>query len=452
MRFGRVHLALQIALTALVLTALVLTASALASEDREGAGAGSESGAAGADAREEPARHSVPALLPPKLAPRSLPRPDASVPSPAAAGRAPSSPVAAPRKKVKPGAPVEIGTRKDDFKARLGSQSARGGGVVGRYDGLMASQALGESARLNLASGFPLVPSNTAGFDPGRSFYALSLDLAPFEAGLSGRIFGVQQHMGAKQDHHAIGGELGFDHAHGFGLLTLDYDVDFRDLGAVSLLAGTKLGARTTVNALLDARRYTGPSAYATLQTQPVASVQQLLDRLSQGEIRAPTFASEAQTRTVALGASRQLTDRLQLAGDVTLKNVLPDSTPSRVAAPPVGQIDYVVRATWKDLWLARSSTTAALRIAELADSRRYSGSVGGQYPILQSLRVGPDLSFELAEGKERWSYRPSMRFEYLQTRLRLEFQLGLEIRDVGLRNPADRTGMFYKVGYRYDF
>jgi hypothetical protein len=407
--------------------------------------------------RKQPSRSERAATptLPGSLAPRDLP-PAAQTPLPASAPAArPATPPTPDSKKPRnAGAPVEIRTPKDDFKAQLGSQAARGGGVVGKYDGVTASKALGDAARLNLLGGFPLAPSSEARFDPNRSFYALSLDLIPFDQGVVGRIFGVQQRIDAKQERNAIGGELGFDHARGFGLVSVDYDVGFRDVGALSLLASTKLDARTTLNAYFDARRYANaPSPYAALQGgQAIGSVAQLLDRLAQAELRAPSFDSAAQTRTVGLGAARQLTSQLRLAADLTLRDVIPDPATPRTPAPAAaGQLDYSLKATWKDFLIARSSTSAGLRIAELADSRRYAGSLGGQYPLLQNLRVGPDLAFEFAEAKEQWTYKPSMRFEYLQSKLRLDFQLGLELRDLD-GAPLDRTGVFYRVGYKYDF
>jgi hypothetical protein len=388
-----------------------------------------------------------PRVLPEKLAPRSVPPVDAAIP-PSASRRPSTLPATDGKSSRKPGTPVEIRAPEDGFNAQLGSQAARGGGVLGRYDGVMASQAIGDAAKLNLVSGFPLAQAR---FDPNRSFYALSLDLEPFDGG-KGRVFGVQQRIDAEQQRNAVGGELGFDHARGFGLLSVDYDVDFRDVGVVSLLASTRLGERTTLNAFVDARRYSNaPSAYAAVQDASVASVEQLFDKLSQSELRAPSFDSAAQTRTVALGAARQITPRLRLAGDVTRKDVIPQSL-TQGAPAPAGQLDYSVRATWKDLLIAKSSTTARLRIADLPDSRRYSGSLGGQYPLLQNLKVGPDLAFEFADVQERWTYKPSMRFEYLQSRLKLDFQLGLELSDMGVGAGLERTGVFYKVGYRYDF
>jgi hypothetical protein len=432
--------------------AFVLTTSALASDDRERAPVVAE---AETDAPDGASSAPAPPILPKKLAPRAVPKANVPVsPSTAAAQKPAGAPASEGKKSKTAGAPVEIRTSEDDFAARVGSQAARGGGLLGRYDGVTASKALGDAARLNLVGGFPLASSNDARFDPNRSFYALSLDLAPFDESLEGRIFGVQQRIDEEQERHAVGGEIGFDHARGFGLVSVDYDVDVGNVGQVSLLASTKLDARTTVNAFVDARRYTSdPTAYSALQGQSIASVDQLLDKLSQSELRAPSPDSGAQTRTVTLGASRQLTSRLQLAADVTLKDVIPeDLVPSTSAPDVMGELDYSVHATWKDFLIGRSSTTARLRIAELEDSRRYSGSLGGEYPLLQNLRVGPDLAFEFADLKEQWIYKPSMRFEYLKSRLRLDFQLGLEISDIGVGSAEDRTGMFYRIGYRYDF
>ena len=184
---------------------------------------------------------------------------------------------------------------------------------------------------------------------------------------LTGRIFGVQQRIDAERQRRSVGGELGLDHARGFGLVTLDYDVDFRDVGAISLLATTRLGEQTAVNARVDARRYRStPTGYSALQGRSVTTVQQLHERLSQSEIRAPAFDAGAETRTVKLEASRQLAADLLLSADVSLESVIPDPlSPARKPATAREQIDYSLRATWKDLLISQSSTTAALRIAE---------------------------------------------------------------------------------------
>jgi hypothetical protein len=318
----------------------------------------------------------------------------------------------------------------------------------------MASKALADGARLNVVGGFPVAPANAALFDPSRSFYALSLDLAPFDD-FGGRIFGVEQRSDVGPQRHAVGGELGIDHARGFGLLSVDYDVDFRDYGMLSLLASTKLDARTTLSAFLDASRYTNaPSAYSAIQDASVATVAELRDKLAQAELRTPSFDAGARTRTVTLGALRELSARLRLAADVTRKDLIPDAlTPSLPARAAASELDYSLRAMWKDFLIAQSSTSVGLRIAELADSRRYTGSLGGQYPLWQNLRVGPDLAFELADAQGRWTYKPSMRFEYLESRLRLDLQLGLELSDLQTSGSGlERTGIFYRLGYRYDF
>jgi hypothetical protein len=398
-------------------------------------------------------REASPSVLPKRLAPRTAPPVDVSIPPSAATKPALKPKDGEAKKPRKPSDPLEI-RDEGNFNARLGSQSARGGGVLGRYDGVMASKALGDAASFNLVGGFPLASSSDARCDLTRSFYALSLELTPFDEKVAGKIFGVQQRVSEELERNAIGGELRFDHERLFGLATVDYDVDVREVGMITLLASARLDARTTLNAFVDARRSSAPTAYAPIQGQSVRSVEQLLDRLSQSEIRAPLLDSPVQARTFTLGASRLLTSRLELAADVTLKDLVAKSMlATAVGVPPDPQIDYSVRATWKDFLISRSSTTAGVQIAEMADFRRYAASLGGRYPILQNFRVGPDLSLEYGEIEERWTYKPSLRFEYLQSRLRLDFQLGLEISEIGAgAEPGERRGVFYSVGYRYDF
>jgi len=367
----------------------------------------------------------------------------------------PSGKQAPERPRRAAGTPLEIRTPEDSFSARLGSQAVKEGGLLGRYDGVVASKTLANAARLSVLGGFPTTAADAARFDLDRSFYALSVDLAPFDESLTGRLFGVQQRIDAAEQRRSVGGEFGFDASRGFGLVTVDYNLDFRELGAVSLLATTQLDDQTTLNAAFDARRYTNAQAsFSTLRSPSVGSVGQLLDKLSQVELRAPSFDASTQTRTLSLGASRRLTTDLELAADVTLKDIIPQEiASSRSTAMPIEQLDYALRATLKDFWLAKSSTTASLRVAERAESRRYSGTLSSQIPVWSSFRVGPDLAVDFLDVEEQWTYKPSMRFEYLRDRMRIDFRLGLEINDYGLgRNVVERSPVVYKVGYRYDF
>ena len=86
--------------------------------------------------------------------------------------------------------------------------------------------------------------------------------------------------------------------------------------------------------------------------------------------------------------------------------------------------------------------------------SRRYSGALGGPYPLLlKGLRVGPDLAFELSDARDERIYEPSMRLEYLRERLRLDLRLGLELNDLRRSGRSvERESLFYRIGYRYDF
>ncbi len=365
---------------------------------------------------------------------------------PGVRGKPPGSP------RPRAGVPLELRTVENAFNARIGSQTALG---LGRYDGLLASQALGAAARLNLVGGFPLTASNTSRFDLDRSFYSLSVDVLPNDGGLTGRIFGVQQQVGTESERRSIGGQFGVDYTNGFGLIAVDYDVEFGDLGALSLLATTRLGSGTSLQAAFDARRYAGVQpVFSIVEGGSVSTVGQLLERLSEREIRAPLFDPQAQTRTFRLGGSRQITPELELSAGFTFEDVVSaELSSARANTSGQEQLDYSLAATWRNFLVAKSATMASLRIADSSDSRRYSGMLGGQYPLIGNLRFGPDLALEFREARAEWTYKPSLRFEYLRSRLRLDFRLGLEVRDSGVPREALSAGsLFYRIGYRYDF
>jgi hypothetical protein len=329
------------------------------------------------------------------------------------------------------------------FTARAGRQVARSGGLLGRYDGVMASAPLGSAARLNQLGGFPVDTSSEDRMTGKRSFYAVSVDLPPLAGGLSGQVFATRQRV-SLVDRSSVGASLGFNRERGFGFAAADYDLESRELGMAMFVAIARIDERTAVKAFADVRRNSSPTAYKATQGKSVGSVDQLLETLSQSDIRKVALDRGAERRTFTLGASRQLAPSVQIAGDVTFK------TQQDGRESSASELSYLLAATWTDPSEPLGYTTAALQLVDGATSTSYVGSLGGYYPISEGLGIGPDLSLEYrgaGDADRRWAYRPSLRLEYLAVLLRLDLQLGLE-----LGGAADGTGYFYSIGYEGKF
>ncbi len=330
------------------------------------------------------------------------------------------------------------------FTARIGRQGARAGGLLGRYDGLLASAPLGSAARLNLVGGFPVDTSSEDRMSGRRSFYAVSVELPPLADGFVGQVFATRRRVNVAE-RSSVGASLGFNRARGFGFAAADYDLESGELGMAMFAAVARIDDRTALKAFADVRRNSSPTAYKATQGKPLRSVDQLLDTLAQSDIRKVALERGAERRTFTLGASKQLAPRVQLAGDVTLKTQQDRG----------GELSYTLAATWTDPAEPLGYSTAGLQLVDGVASRSYIGSVGGYYPLSEGLGVGPDLSLEYrsAEGFDpRWMYRPSLRLEYLAALLRLDFQLGLELGGAVDAGAGSGTGYFGSIGYEGKF
>jgi hypothetical protein len=334
------------------------------------------------------------------------------------------------------------------FTARVGRQAARSGALLGRYDGIMASAPLGSAARLNLLGGFPVDTSSEDRMSGERSFYAVSLDLPPLADGFRSQVFATRQRVSVLE-RSSVGASLGFNRERGFGFAAADYDLEARELGMAMFVAVARIDERTAVKAFADVRRNAAPTAFKATQGKRVQSVDQLLDTLSQSDLRKVALDRGAERRTFTLGASRQLAPALQLSGDVTLKTQQDNRTSSG------GELSYALAATWADPSEPLGYTTAGLQLVDGVTSRSYIGSLGGYYTISESLGIGPDLSLEYRGAGDpdlRWTYRPSLRLEYLTTLLRLDVQLGLELGGLAGGSASDGTGYFGSIGYEGTF
>jgi hypothetical protein len=352
---------------------------------------------------------------------------------------------------------VETHDRVHGWTLRFGRQSPRGGGVLGRYDGANVGFDLLPKLRLGLVSGFPVDFTQSNRIDAGRYFYGGSLELGTLFDHWDLQLYGIQQLIDGIEDRRAVGGELRFIHSRGFGLGLVDYDISY---GAVNWAMGVgnwRIDDATSVNVLADWRLSPALTTFNALQGQLVDDIDDLLDLFPESEIR--EFASDrtARATTFTLGLSRQLTAHWQLSSDVTLSNLSGTEASGGIDAMPGtgNEYYYSLNATVTDLLVQGGYTTFGARYADAATGDRYSISVGGRYPIMERLRIGPRLVMELRrgeDGSQQWSARPSMRAEVRWRRFRIEAEVGLD-RQEGTVNDidADETELYFWLGYRLE-
>jgi hypothetical protein len=353
---------------------------------------------------------------------------------------------------------VDARWNEEQYSMRLGRQSPSVGGVMGRFDGVVLGTPVSRFLRLNLVSGFPVDFTESNRVDTDRYFYGLSADIATFWHYWDAQLFGIQQRIGDFEDRTAVGGQLRFTHSDGFGLGLVDYDTSYGELNTAMLIANWRLSETTTFNALVDIRKSPFLTTFNALQGQSVTDLDELEDLFSKDEIRQFAQDRTATSRMFTLGAWHQLNSTWQVSGDVTLSNLSDTKASGGVVANEGtgNEFFYALRTTATNLLVEGSFTTFAARYADANTSDRYELSAGGRYPLIERVRVGPQIAVELRRNHmvaDQMLYRPSLRLEYRRRSFSFELEGGVEIAK-GTANDAnaDENRYFFSVGYRYDF
>ncbi len=213
---------------------------------------------------------------------------------------------------------VEVENKAVDYLVRLGRQNGNSGGVLGRFDGAWLRYGFTPKYRINVVAG-ALSEHNV---DYIRQFYGINLDIGPIAEKWSGNVFFVNQEVKDITDRRAVGGEVRyFDNGKSVYSL-LDYDTLYNRLNIAMAQGNWQTEGGTNYNMLIDHRNspilttvnsLTGSTLngqYATLNRARRAGI-------SVADLRQFAIENTLKTDTVLVGATRQVTPRWQLGGDV---------------------------------------------------------------------------------------------------------------------------------------
>ena len=353
---------------------------------------------------------------------------------------------------------IDVSSRRSVYSARLGRQSASGGGVLGRFDGIKVWREISERLRLSLVSGFPVEFSDSNRINSQRFFYGTSADFGPFLERWDVQLFAIRQELHGVEDRSAIGGQIRYTGGQSFALALVDYDVSYSALNTLMFISNWRLGESTNISVSADRRKSPILTTRNAIQGQPVEDFDDLEALFDEEQIRDLAEDRTADSSTATLGISHRFSSGWQIAGDVSVSN-LSDTPASGVVPATPGtdnEYNFSLRATGTDLIVDGSFTTFGLRFANADTNDRYSATIAARYTLLDGLRLGPRVSLELRRNDgsaDQWKLRPLLRLDYRWRAFQFELDGGVDIeRGTANDNDADETEYFVNVGGRYDF
>lgn len=215
---------------------------------------------------------------------------------------------------------IEINNKESDYLARLGRQNGNSGGVLGRFDGALFRYALNPTYKLN----FVLGALDEYQVDYRRHFYGVNLDIGPINDSWSGNAYYINQKVGDVKDREAVGTEVRYFNKALSVYSLVDYDTMFKKVNIAMIQGNLLTESGINYNMLVDHRKApiltmtNSLPAYFGLPVNSTNLAQALRTGLvNVADIRNDAIAQTLNSDLVLFGATKQLSPKWQIGGDV---------------------------------------------------------------------------------------------------------------------------------------
>lgn len=342
---------------------------------------------------------------------------------------------------------------------RLGRQTLRNQGVLGRFDGAIVSWQWAPDYRLNVLAGLPVYnPNETVNTD--RTFYGFSVDALNVLDLVDVNLFVNIQDVDGINDRQAAGAEIRYFGQDKSLIASVDYDFGYSELNSLAALGNWTFRNSLTLNGRFDWRKSPYLTTENALNGQRASSIQELLLSFTEGEIRQLALDRSGAMQSFALGVSRPISERFQVSADVTASKY--DGTPDSGGVNGTedsGTLIYsYLSLVGTSLLMEGDVSVLGLRYSDSGVATSAALFLDTRYPLTKNLRLNPRL---LVSHREMTAVdvtellvRPGLRVLYRMTRqFRLEFEGGGEFgsRDSGSESNHS-TGYYLYMGYSADF
>jgi len=355
---------------------------------------------------------------------------------------------------------LETTYRELDLTTKIGRQIRNTGGVLGRFDGGVASWQANPFVRFNLVGGSPVLQRRDQPFKDEKVLFGGSVDVRPGIEGLETSLFYIEQLDRSILDRQAVGVELRYLRPSVQFFSTVDYDIHFDTLNAAVASGSWTLADQSNIYGAADYRKSPYLSAWTALQGQPFLRLYDLLKVMSQDQVDQLALDRTSTYESVMLGYAFPLSDKYKLTVDGTVAHSSGTIASGGVEATLSPGTDYYasVQLAGTNLFLDGDMYAGGLRYAHYSDSDLYVLDMSVRYPVSEALKVTPRLRLGYRTGDSvpltELTAMPSLLLNYYVTRdFSFEFEGGANWTRLDQNGARDTTTeLFVTAGFRYDF
>ncbi len=357
----------------------------------------------------------------------------------------------------------ELKNRISDYSGRIGRQSATGGGVMGRFDGISLGSGFMSKYRGNVVAG-RLADTTSTIRTTQPVFYGASLDMTgSTEGGWSGSVYAINQTLEGIADRRAVGAELRYFEIKKTVFALFDYDTSYKAVNTALVQGTLNTESGTIYNFLVDHRKTPSLSTRNALNGAITTSLGVLMQGMTESALRELAKARTATANLVQVGATHPLDEKWQIGGDIKLSNVssMPPSGTSDVQGilpftPGTGnEWTFTGQLIGSNILTGRDISVFGLNriTSDLINAHSLfvsNRSMVSRWTYDTSLRLYRQNNFGMATTRTT----PSIKVSYLaKDRINIEVEGSLERTNVSGNGTSSRTTRkFFSLGFRSDF
>lgn len=353
---------------------------------------------------------------------------------------------------------IEQSARDRSYLYRMGRQTGSGGGVLGRFDGVLLGYSPNSTWRINGVIGTPVEFYNSDA--EKKTFAGMNLDLTRLPEQWSGSGYFIHQKVAGIVDRQAIGVEAHyFDAQRNYSGL-LEYDTLFKAVNIATLQGNWNTEEGSNYNLLLDHRKAPSLQVTNALVGQPAQSIAAIMQSGTSAEtLRADAQALSATSNLFLVGMTRPYSEHWRWGGDFRIANTSGTGASGfQSAMPGTGNsYTYTMQAIANNLFIENDLSVIS---ASYVDDPRFKGRsllFNRVETLRQNWRL--DMSLQLyaesdVSGVITKRITPSLKLNYhLSDSVSLEGEGGIEDTHTYSATQNDKTRRkYFYVGYRWDF
>ena len=353
----------------------------------------------------------------------------------------------------------ELSYRKTGTSGRFGRQPIRTGGILNRFDGLSVGYQLTPDMRINFLGGFPVDIDNKTSINEHKTFYGFTFETGTFLEHWSMNLFYFDQENDGLKESNPLGADVRYrdKRISLFGMV--DYDLLYDEVTILQLNTNILLDHDWTVymNALMKKSPLLATSnALIGRQEQ---SLEELKKVLNIEQIYQLAQDRTANSETLTIGGSQQMSAKYQVTADITFTHVGDTVASGDVAATPDTGTDYFINTQFiaNSLLMKNDTNVFGVRYYDTDASDTTSFIVNSRFPVSRNWRINPRLQYDirkLSGGRSQQKLRALLRTDYRYlNKVLFEFDIGYdETFDTDNGQDLGNNSLFFLLGYRWDF